>query len=350
MSKSPEELRGMFYFMRHPKPSVKRDPYSVARSLNVRGKHLQARGNYGVEIRRPASLRSDSVADKRKRLEDWRTIYELALENGDKPTADAALNQIWEAQKAGGSLRTRWNPDTHQWIKTEGSARMMKHVGLTHSFFDPKDASLYAHAEDVFYDSKTDSYFRANGKPYKGPIEFGEFSKGDYKDVEPKGSLRPKIPGKDASEVAENRQLILGVVSNLEKIDRGENVPHILFYEKQGYVRPVYKTVKALDTGRDITVFDKFVLTDRARRALNVVRGSIGSERIIDGKSDIAPFLKYKPHSRVVKSVGYQTGRFGNIERDAQLHAKLPGKRRTEWGSDYWETRRNRSDMKGLPI
>jgi len=38
-----------------------------------------------------------------------------------------------------------------------------------------------------------------------------------------------------------------------------------------------------------------------------------------------------------------QTGK-SNLIIDKQFKAKLPGKRETEWGSVYYEHRRNRSD------
>jgi hypothetical protein len=36
-----------------------------------------------------------------------------------------------------------------------------------------------------------------------------------------------------------------------------------------------------------------------------------------------------------------------NAKKDKKLKAHSPGKRKTTWGSTYWETRRNRSDKGG---
>jgi len=54
--------------------------------------------------------------------------------------------------------------------------------------------------------------------------------------------------------------------------------------------------------------------------------------------------------ARVLKSVSYQTGQRKSIKKDRQLPAKLSGKRRSESGNIYWETRKNRTDLKGKRI
>jgi len=45
-----------------------------------------------------------------------------------------------------------------------------------------------------------------------------------------------------------------------------------------------------------------------------------------------------------------QTGKLGDLLRDMARKAKLPGKRISKSGKEYWETRRNRSDAKGKKI
>lgn len=50
------------------------------------------------------------------------------------------------------------------------------------------------------------------------------------------------------------------------------------------------------------------------------------------------------PKPRGVEKVLKQTGKLGNVKRDAGRPAKLPGKRISASGKVYWETRKNRSD------
>jgi hypothetical protein len=50
---------------------------------------------------------------------------------------------------------------------------------------------------------------------------------------------------------------------------------------------------------------------------------------------------------KVLKIVKYQTGTRKSILKDKQRKALPPGKRRSKSGKTYWETRRNRSDLKG---
>ena len=50
----------------------------------------------------------------------------------------------------------------------------------------------------------------------------------------------------------------------------------------------------------------------------------------------------------VIKAVSYQSGRRSKSRRaDAQRSALRPGKRRAKSRKKYWETRHNRSDLKG---
>jgi hypothetical protein len=49
---------------------------------------------------------------------------------------------------------------------------------------------------------------------------------------------------------------------------------------------------------------------------------------------------------RVIKKVNYQTGKRKSIKMDRAKKALPPGKRISKSGKMYWETRRNRSDLK----
>lgn len=51
--------------------------------------------------------------------------------------------------------------------------------------------------------------------------------------------------------------------------------------------------------------------------------------------------------SKVIKKLDYQIGARKSVSADKKRKAKAPGKRRTAWGTVYWETRKNRSDLKG---
>lgn len=48
----------------------------------------------------------------------------------------------------------------------------------------------------------------------------------------------------------------------------------------------------------------------------------------------------------VIKKVGWQTGERISIDVDRERKAMSPGKRLSKSGRIYWETRRNRSDLK----
>ena len=50
---------------------------------------------------------------------------------------------------------------------------------------------------------------------------------------------------------------------------------------------------------------------------------------------------------RVLKKVNYQTGKRKSVKKDKARKALAPGKRVSKSGRIYWETRRNRSDLKG---
>lgn len=49
----------------------------------------------------------------------------------------------------------------------------------------------------------------------------------------------------------------------------------------------------------------------------------------------------------VLKIVGFQTGKRKSPILDKKRRAMRPGKRRSKRGKIYYETRRNRSDLKG---
>lgn len=54
---------------------------------------------------------------------------------------------------------------------------------------------------------------------------------------------------------------------------------------------------------------------------------------------------KKKGKPVVLKKTGRQVGR-SNRSIDKELHAIAPGQRRSGGGKKYWETRKNRSDLK----
>ncbi|HQP71636.1 MAG TPA: hypothetical protein PLP90_03090, partial [Methanoculleus sp.] len=56
-----------------------------------------------------------------------------------------------------------------------------------------------------------------------------------------------------------------------------------------------------------------------------------------------------KPRGRVIAATNRQTGR-SNLTRDRQRKAMLPGKRRSASGRIYYETRKNRSDLRGSRV
>jgi hypothetical protein len=49
---------------------------------------------------------------------------------------------------------------------------------------------------------------------------------------------------------------------------------------------------------------------------------------------------------RVLKAVDYQTGKRASLKLDRKRKALPPGKRISRTGKVYWETRRNRSDLR----
>ena len=48
----------------------------------------------------------------------------------------------------------------------------------------------------------------------------------------------------------------------------------------------------------------------------------------------------------IIRAVNYQTGR-SNLMADRRREALPPGLRRSRSGRRYWETRKNRSDLRG---
>ena len=61
------------------------------------------------------------------------------------------------------------------------------------------------------------------------------------------------------------------------------------------------------------------------------------------------PFNIGVPVQRVDKILK-QTGKRVSLKRDAGRSAKLPGRRISASGNEYWETRENRSDALGKNI
>ena len=78
-------------------------------------------------------------------------------------------------------------------------------------------------------------------------------------------------------------------------------------------------------------------------------RESEGMERSM-GRRPFAAVGTMDVGDKSVKKELKQTGKPGNKVRDASRGAKLPGKRTTQWGTVYWETRRNRSDARGSDL
>ncbi|MFA5137309.1 MAG: hypothetical protein WC489_08030 [Patescibacteria group bacterium] len=54
---------------------------------------------------------------------------------------------------------------------------------------------------------------------------------------------------------------------------------------------------------------------------------------------------KKKTQPQTIKKLGRQTGKT-TVPIDKELHAMAPGLRRSSSGKKYWETRKNRSDLK----
>tara|TARA_R100001530_G_scaffold133097_1_gene106104 strand:- start:2694 stop:2915 length:222 start_codon:yes stop_codon:yes gene_type:complete len=54
-----------------------------------------------------------------------------------------------------------------------------------------------------------------------------------------------------------------------------------------------------------------------------------------------------KLQARTIKFSSKQSGKLKSLERDLQRLALKPGQRRSKTGKLYWETRINRSDLKG---
>jgi hypothetical protein len=58
--------------------------------------------------------------------------------------------------------------------------------------------------------------------------------------------------------------------------------------------------------------------------------------------------LSIGPKKNIVKVIEHQTGTRKDLLRDAARQARLPGKRLSKNGNIYWETRKNRSDLRSL--
>lgn len=53
---------------------------------------------------------------------------------------------------------------------------------------------------------------------------------------------------------------------------------------------------------------------------------------------------------RTIKPTSHRTGKIVDIVADRGRKALLPGKRISSKGNIYWETRKNRSDLRGSKI
>lgn len=65
------------------------------------------------------------------------------------------------------------------------------------------------------------------------------------------------------------------------------------------------------------------------------------------GKKATAARKAPKRRTLAAKDENRQTGKAADFERDYSRWAMLPGKRTTEWGTTYYERRKNRSDADG---
>ncbi|MFW6129604.1 MAG: hypothetical protein ACOC56_00380 [Atribacterota bacterium] len=59
--------------------------------------------------------------------------------------------------------------------------------------------------------------------------------------------------------------------------------------------------------------------------------------------------IGFKSPQKVVKVSSHQTGKT-NKKRDKARDALPPGKRISKSGNEYWETRANRSDLRGKKV
>ena len=68
-------------------------------------------------------------------------------------------------------------------------------------------------------------------------------------------------------------------------------------------------------------------------------------------KKKIVPKEGYKPKKKsgtyTIRKLKQTPNTRKSIKADYLLDAQLPGKRVTDWGTEYWETRENRSDKSG---
>lgn len=50
--------------------------------------------------------------------------------------------------------------------------------------------------------------------------------------------------------------------------------------------------------------------------------------------------------TKMMKTYSYQTGKRKDLRKDRKTHALPAGKRETAWGTTYFESRRNHSDLR----
>ena len=62
------------------------------------------------------------------------------------------------------------------------------------------------------------------------------------------------------------------------------------------------------------------------------------------------PLEKIGMDKKSIVKVLKQTGKTPNLPRDQGRPARLPGKRISKSGKEYWETRKNRSDAPGKRV
>ena len=67
------------------------------------------------------------------------------------------------------------------------------------------------------------------------------------------------------------------------------------------------------------------------------------------GKSE-SVWTKMGPKQKQVKELPQVPGTRKSLARDASRQARLPGRRLSRTGNEYWETRENRSDKRGTRL
>lgn len=80
----------------------------------------------------------------------------------------------------------------------------------------------------------------------------------------------------------------------------------------------------------------------------NYVKALLGTrkKRKQKGKENYYILLRKRGKPLILKKAKHQIGKVKSLRIDAGRRAKWPGKRKTKWGTVYYEYRKNRSDLK----